>query len=400
MAPVGCSSHSLAVICTFLFIWKRTKGDLSYVENCLTLVSISCNRYDSARLTGVSLATSREDKNRGFSNPLGSVAMLMKNHTILIVDDVSKRRLQLKSMLLSREDLVFEAETAEAAWVQMELNPATLIITETDLPTRSGLYLLQKVKQRYPETEVILTTHNASSFNLLQALRHGAFDFIVRPIDTSEILFNVVDRAFAQIDLRLQNQVLLAELEHRNQELLQSLTMMTALSEAIETINSAIEVGDLLGRLLDTALDTLHAKRGLLALIHANSGSHFGIKVSRGISADFAQKHTEKLPEGLLFDIAQSGSPLVVSDQLPTYMTDRITKNEQPLVAEPGLLSVPLYLRDRSIGVMILFGHADNTPFTDQNLQFLVQLTHHAAIALEKSGIIHQLKRQVKNDKG
>ena len=325
--------------------------------------------------------------------------MLMKNHTILIVDDVAKRRLHLKSMLLEREDAVLEVETAEAALELLKQNPANLVITETDLPTRSGLYLLQEVKQRYPETEVILTTHNASSFNLLQALRHGAFDFIVRPIDTSEILFNVIDRAFAQIDLRVQNLALLAELEHRNQEMVQSLTMMTALSEAIETINSAIEVGDLLSRLLDAALGALHAKRGLLALIRANGGSHFGIKMSRGLSADFAQENTDKLPEGLLLDIARSGSPLVVPAQLPAYMTDRVTLDEQPLVAEPGLLSVPLYLRDKSIGVMILFGHADKTPFTNQNLQFLVQLAHHAAIALEKSGIIHKLKRQGKDAK-
>jgi GAF domain-containing protein len=81
-------------------------------------------------------------------------------------------------------------------------------------------------------------------------------------------------------------------------------------------------------------------------------------------------------------------------------MLDRVTAEEKPLVAKPGLLSVPLYHRDRAIGFMILFGHADGTPFTDQNLHFLVQLAHHAAIALEKAGIIHQLKRQGKNGKG
>jgi GAF domain-containing protein len=48
---------------------------------------------------------------------------------------------------------------------------------------------------------------------------------------------------------------------------------------------------------------------------------------------------------------------------------------------------------------MVLFGHAEDTPFTEQNLQFLVQLAHHAAIALEKSGIIHQLRRQEKQGK-
>jgi CheY-like chemotaxis protein len=324
--------------------------------------------------------------------------MITKSHTILIVDDVSKRRLHLMSMLREREDAILEAETAEEALELIQKRPANLVITETELPTRSGLYLLQEIKNQHPDTEVILTTHNASSFSLLQALRHGAFDFIVRPIDTSEILFNVIDRAFAQIDLRVQNRELLAELEHRNQEMAQSLSMMTALSEAIEKINSAIEVSDLLGRLLDAALGGLHAKRGLLALILGSGRNHFGIKMSRGISADFVQEYPDQLPEGLLLDIARSGSPMVVPAGLPGYMTERVTIAEQPLVEEPGLLSVPLYHRDRAIGFMVLFGHAQGSPFTDQNLQYLVQLAHHAAITLEKAGIIHQLKRQGKND--
>ncbi len=173
---------------------------------------------------------------------------------------------------------------------------------------------------------------------------------------------------------------------------------MPALSKAIETINSAIEVSDLLSRLLDAAIGTLHANRALLALIRGNGHGHFGIKMSRGISVAFAQKYPDKLPEGLILDIARSGSPMVVPGHLPAYMMDRVTTEEQPLVEKPGLLSVRLYHRDRAIGFMILFGHAEGTPFTDQNLQFLVQLAHHAAIALEKAGIIHQLKKHGKSD--
>ncbi len=325
--------------------------------------------------------------------------MLTRNHSILIVDNVTERRKQLQSMLSEREDSVIEADTSEAALELMKEMQVDLVITETELPTRSGLYLLQEVKKRYPETEVILTTHNASSFNLLQALRHGAFDFIVRPIDTSEILFNIIDKAFTQIDLRVHNQALLAELAHRNQEMERSLAMMTALSEAIEKINSAIEVSELLSRLLSSAMGALHAKKGLLALICGPGQSPFGIKMGRGVAEEFVQKYADKLPEGLLLDIARSGSPMVVSDVLPTYMMDRVNEEERHLVADPGLLAVPLYHRDRAIGVMILFGHAEGTPFTGQNLQFLAQLAHHAAITLEKAGIIHQLKRQGKTTK-
>ncbi|MDH3999625.1 MAG: response regulator [Desulfuromonadales bacterium] len=316
-----------------------------------------------------------------------------KTHSILIVDDVEKRRQHLKEMLLERQDTILEAETAEAALEIMAKHAPNLVIAETELPTRSGLFLLQQVKENYPDTEVILATHNASSFSLLQALRHGAFDFIIRPIDTSEILFNVVDRAFAQLDLRLQNRKLVAELEQRNKAMEQSLMMMTALSQAIEQINTEMEVSGLLERLLDAALDTLHAKRGLLTL-HGSGSSQFGIKVSRSIPAEFAQHNHESLAEGLLLDIARSGSPVIVNDALPAYMTARITNDEQPIFVDPGLLVVPLYLRDKTIGFMALFGHAPQAPFTDQNLQFLVQLAHHAAIGLEKAGIIHQLKKQ------
>ena len=322
--------------------------------------------------------------------------MLIRNHSILIVDNVTERRKQLQSMLFEREDSVVEAETSETALELMKEIQVDLVITETELPTRSGLYLLQEVKKLYPETEVILTTHNASSFNLLQALRHGAFDFIVRPIDTSEILFNIIDKAFTQIDLRVHNQALLSELAHRNQEMERSLVMMTALSEAIEKINSAIEVSELLSRLLNSAMGALNAQKGLLAPICGPGQSPFGIKMSRGVAEDFVQKYADKLPEGLLLDIARSGSPMVVSDALPAYMMDRVNEEERDLVGEPGLLAVPLYHRDRAIGVMILFGHAEGTPFTGQNLQFLSQLAHHAAITLEKAGIIHQLKRQGK----
>lgn len=325
--------------------------------------------------------------------------MIVNAHSILVVDNVTKRRQNLKAMLHEREESVLEARTSEDALRTINQDPVDLVITETELPTRSGLYLLQEVKKLYPETEVILITHNASSFSLLQALRFGAFDFIVRPIDTSEILFNVIDRAFNQIDLRLQNQALLTELEHRNKELEHSLAMMTALSDAIEKINSAIEVGELLSRLLNSAQSTLKAHKGLIALISGNNQT-FGVKMTRNIHNDFTQKFSEKLEEGLLLDIARSGSSMVVPDQLPTYMTDRINDDENALFNDPGLLAVPLYHRDRAIGMMVLLGHHEGSPFSDQNLQFLVQLAHHAAIALEKAGIIHLLKRQGKNIKG
>lgn len=316
---------------------------------------------------------------------------------ILIVDNQVARRELLKSMLADREQMIIEAGTAEEALSLAERYTPALIITETELPTRSGHFLLQECKRRWPTSETIMVTHNASSFSVLQALRHGAFDFIVRPIDTADILFNVIDRALTQRNLRRQNQRLLSELEEKNRAMAQSLAMMKALNVSIERVNRAQDAGELLGNLLDAALDALSAHSGLLAL-QSSDGKNFGVKFSRGIPANFSQAHHDHLPSGLLLTLATGGTPTLVGDEIPANLANLIDHSEIPLfVDHGGLLTVPLHHQQRTIGMLALFGHPGSSPFSEQHLHFLIQLAHHATLALEKAGIIHQLRRRGKS---
>lgn len=311
---------------------------------------------------------------------------------ILVVDDLANRRKEITQRLAERDSLLLEASSTEQALDMLEQHSPDLVITETELPARSGLYLLQETKRRHPETEVILVTHNATSYNLLQALRHGAFDFIVRPIDTSEILFSVVDRAYAQICLRRQNMQLLDQLEHKNRALLQALAMIKTLNVSIERINSAMEVGDILHRLVDAALEALGAGQGLLALVKPDKTS-FSVKICRGVETDFCQLHNRQLPDGLLLKLARRGQPLLVPSELDPALARHISAPEQALFARPGLIAVPLHNRERTIGMLTLLGHPVDAPFLEAHKQFMIQLAHHASLALEKSGIIHKLRR-------
>ncbi len=319
--------------------------------------------------------------------------MSTKIPTILIVDDVRQRRDLLSAMLGERDTLIFEADSSEQALILVAEHDPDLIITETELPARSGLYLLREVKRLDINCEVILVTHNASSYNLLQAMRLGAFDFIVRPIDTSEILFNVVDRALKQLELRQENQRLMKELKQKNEALARSLEMMKALNLSIERVNRSHEVGELLGQLLDAAIESVDAESGLIAL-QRGTQDIFGVKISRGIPAAFCQAFHDQLPDGLLLDIARRGSPLTVEGRLPEELQNRISTPERDIFTKAGLLAVPIHHKNRMIGIMMLFGHPEGTPFTEQHLHFLIQLSHHTALALEKAGIIHQLKRR------
>lgn len=312
---------------------------------------------------------------------------------ILLVDHIESRRLVVQQLLEENTYNVILATSCEEAMQQLATEEITLILTETELPAKSGLFLLKIAKETNPEIEVILLTHNASSYNLLQALRLGAYDFIVRPIDTGEVLYNAVERALSHIRLRGQNKLLLTELEEHNRSLQTSLKMMKALNDSIERLAGKEEIEALLSELVTSAMRETGASRGFLAL-YDRSVSTLSLKVGEGISAEICRKYATGIPVGLITEIARRDKPLMISAEYHPRLRALETEEEHDFIfAEPGLIVSPLRMRDKVVGTLILSGVADRSSFNEHDLHFTIQLAHHATLALEKAGIIHQYKR-------
>jgi CheY-like chemotaxis protein len=312
---------------------------------------------------------------------------------ILLVDHIEPRRLVVEQLLAERGYLVIQANTCEDAMQRLAKEEVTLILTETELPAKSGLFLLKIAKETNPEIEVILLTHNASSYNLLQALRLGAYDFIVRPIDTGEVLYNAVDRALSHIRLRVQNKLLLTELEAHNRSLQSSLKMMKALNDSIERLAGKDEIEALLTELVSSAMRETGASRGCLFL-YDRPASLLRLKVGEGISEEICRKYATGIPAGLVTEISRRNKPLMISAEYPPRIRALETEEERDYIfSEPGLIVSPLRMRDRLVGTMILSGVEDRAAFNEHDLHFTIQLAHHATLALEKAGIIHQYKR-------
>ena len=312
---------------------------------------------------------------------------------ILVVDHSEQRRTHLKGLLDEHRMETLEAASCEEAMNLLGRERVDLVLTETELPSMSGLFLLRQVKELLPDLEVILITHNASSYNVLQALRHGAYDFIVRPIDTGEILFNALERAFSHSQLRQQNTRLLRELEENNRRLQHNLKMMKALNASIERVAAAPDIEDLFMELLTSATEEIRADRGLLALFD-RSGKNLSLKVGQGIPPTLCRKYAAGIPNGLIKEMARRGKPVLVPHGLPEPLLPLAAPVDlEELLALPGLLAAPLRLKERVVGLVVLSGHRPGSAFGETELHFLIQLAHHAALALSKAGIIHQLRK-------
>lgn len=133
---------------------------------------------------------------------------------ILLIDDEEASR-QALSMLLERMGYtVTGAGTGEEALKLHTAGSFEIVITDLRLPGINGIDLLKKVKQRDAATEVIVITGNASVETAVQAMKEGAFDYIIKPVNIDELKI-IIEKAMEKARLVSENVQLKKQLREK-----------------------------------------------------------------------------------------------------------------------------------------------------------------------------------------
>ncbi len=106
----------------------------------------------------------------------------MSMTTILVCDDEVVTLQGLKRMLERDSYRVFVASNGNDALVVMEREKVDVLITDIKLPTMGGFTLLEKVRENFSETKVIMITGYSSIGDAVYAIKKGASDYITKPI--------------------------------------------------------------------------------------------------------------------------------------------------------------------------------------------------------------------------
>lgn len=109
-------------------------------------------------------------------------------YRILIVDDVIDTTIILREMLESLGYYIVDTDNGKTAFELFNKEPFDLVITDIVMPTMGGLTLLGKIKQKSPETPVIILSFVDELKTVVEALRLGASDYITKPFDESELM--------------------------------------------------------------------------------------------------------------------------------------------------------------------------------------------------------------------
>ncbi|MEO5356591.1 MAG: response regulator [Nitrospirae bacterium YQR-1] len=114
--------------------------------------------------------------------------------TVLIVDDDKMLTNLLEKELLRGFFTVFTAADGKTALEKINTTNAGIILVDFNLPDITGIELIKKVKENKPDCEIIVITGFGTQDIAIQSLKHGAIDYIEKPINIEE-LFAALGRA-------------------------------------------------------------------------------------------------------------------------------------------------------------------------------------------------------------
>jgi two-component system response regulator AtoC len=130
---------------------------------------------------------------------------------VLVVDDEPLIVSLLSTILREKGWDVTEVRSGTEGIDLLDRARFDVILTDLVMPGDSGIDLLRAAKEIHPDVEVILMTGYANADTAIEAMRNGAFHYIMKPFKTEEVV-HLLEKAYSQRQLQRENQFLKSEI--------------------------------------------------------------------------------------------------------------------------------------------------------------------------------------------
>jgi len=171
----------------------------------------------------------------------------------------------------------------------------------------------------------------------------------------------------------------------------QSDNPLQALSEIALTINSIQDIGPLLRKVLEIAMQTLQAERGFVLLKTGKTDNGFEVKSSSNFNEDQVADLTE-ISTSVVHEVLKTAEPVILYET----ETDPRYQHAKSIVLQKiqSIACAPLILKNQQIGAIYLDSLTHRSRFTEESLPFLTAFANQAAIAIENARLYASLRNE------
>jgi diguanylate cyclase (GGDEF)-like protein len=278
---------------------------------------------------------------------------------VLVVDD-SRFDLKVAERALDGVGSLELCQNVESALEYLAGQPVDLVVSDLNMPGLSGIQLLERVHREYPGTDFVLLTADATLESAIDALRMGAADYLIKPVQEEQLR-------------RVVEQVLL-----RRQLMEENLWLRDALRtvEACRALTTCLDPGEVYAVTLDLLLNTLSRSRGL-AVFRRQSVPLNDAAAFRGFSEFEEQRLRQILVDDKPADL-EAFERVESTDQGPVHAA--LAQVGIPL---ESILSVPIRGQEVEAGVIWLL--QDGRSFEPDEVERAGIVASHARTALQNA---------------
>lgn len=304
--------------------------------------------------------------------------MSAESEKILIIDDEARMCESLLELFSGSGYDVTATQSSTEALEKIKNDNYSLIVTDIKMPDISGLEILQAAKEIDPEIVVILMTGYASLESSLKAIKNGAFEYLLKPVEFSQLEI-AVKRGIEIRQANLERKRLLEDLKEANVNLASRLREINAIYQAGISLAHTSDLNDLLQTIIKLAAGVTEAEMASLMLVD-ESGQHLTIEASLGMDPQLARIVKLQLGASIAGYVAQKGEPLIIKNVEKSKRFKRINKERY---SSASLLCVPLKVTNRVLGVMNMANKTGGSIFTKHDLKLLTTFASQAAVAID-----------------
>ncbi|USD35964.1 diguanylate cyclase [Ferrimonas sp. SCSIO 43195] len=175
--------------------WTLAKGIPAIV------LTARMDEDERTRLQGLGVVDYVLKENRfSYQYAVGLVKRLARNgdYRVLVVDDSQVARKQVKDLLERHQFQVAEADSAEAALIQLATGEFKLMITDYEMPAINGVELICKVREQVDRDELIIVGLSGREEVSARFIKYGANDFLRKPFFAEEFYCRINNLIQAQ----------------------------------------------------------------------------------------------------------------------------------------------------------------------------------------------------------
>jgi DNA-binding NtrC family response regulator len=271
---------------------------------------------------------------------------LKKEDRILVVDDEPSITDGLRLMLGMEGYQVEIASNFAAGSKMIQLKPFDLVLTDLQLPddSQGGLSLLRAVKERAPDTEVIVITGHGTVSEAVEATKSGAYYFVEKPFEPDHMLL-LVEKALERRRLRTESESYRKHFQRREySSIIGASKAMQMIYETIESVARSDANILIIG-------ESGTGKEMIANAIHFNSlrAGHEFVKVNcSALPKELIESELFGYVKGAFTGAQTNRTGLIAQAKGGSLMLDEI--GEMPIELQPKLLRVLEERKFRPVG--------------------------------------------------